>query len=57
MSKQKDLTLGNSANSYYDNGEPYVEPDDINLVDTNNVDVDLTSFGTITGTWNVVVIG
>jgi hypothetical protein len=46
----------------YDNVEDLIYPDEILDVDTNNVDIDLTSFqtaggGSIPGTWNVVVVG
>lgn len=39
----------------FDNNNKNVRPDDITLVDSNSLTVDLTSFGTLTGTWNVVV--
>jgi hypothetical protein len=41
----------------YDNNNKLVLPDDITLTSTNVVTVDLTSFGTISGTWKVFVVG
>lgn len=38
----------------YDNNDDGILPDNINLVDANTSDVDLTSFGTLTGTWRAV---
>jgi hypothetical protein len=40
----------------FDNNDDLVQPDDITLTDANNLSVDLTSFGTLTGTWNLVII-
>jgi hypothetical protein len=40
----------------FDNNDDLVQPDDITLTDANNLSVDLTSFGTLTGTWNLVVV-
>jgi len=40
----------------FDENDDLVQPDDINLVDANSLTVDLTSFGTLTGTWNVVIL-
>jgi hypothetical protein len=40
----------------YNNTDNKIMPDDITLTDANNLDIDLTSFGTLTGTWNLVVI-
>jgi hypothetical protein len=43
--------------SIYDNNNKQVQPDDITATSSSVVTVDLTSFGTLTGTWNIVVIG
>ena len=43
--------------SVYNNSSKEVTPDDITIVDADNVTVDLSSWGTITGTWSVVVLG
>jgi len=40
-----------------DNTNAIVQPDNIVMTNSSNTTVDLTSFGTLTGTWNVVVIG
>lgn len=39
----------------FDNTNKNIRPDDITLVDSNSLTVDLSSFGTLSGTWNVVV--
>lgn len=39
--------------SVYDNNDIQVTPDEITATDTNNTAVDLSSFGTLSGTWNV----
>ena len=51
--------LGQAYNgvTVYDNTENVIVPDLITSVDVNTVDIDLTSFGAIAGTWNVVVGG
>lgn len=41
----------------YDNNDLMIIPNEITATSTTACDVDLTSFGAITGTWNVVVIG
>jgi len=41
----------------FDNNDKLITPDDITLVDTSSLNIDLTSFGTLTGTWNVIIIG
>jgi hypothetical protein len=40
----------------YDNNDDLVQPDDITLTNSNSASIDLTSFGTLTGTWNVIVL-
>jgi hypothetical protein len=40
-----------------DNTDKVIQPDDITLTSTTASTVDLTSFGTLTGTWNVIVTG
>ena len=39
----------------YDNNYDKINLDDIQLVDTNSLNIDLSSFAPITGTWNVIV--
>lgn len=41
----------------YDNNNKQLQPDDITATSATVSTVDLSSFGTLTGTWNVVVIG
>ena len=45
------------AVSVYDNNDIEVTPDDITATDTNNTAIDLSSYGTISGTWNVRGVG
>jgi hypothetical protein len=40
----------------FNNSDKMIMPDDITLVDNDSLTVDLTSFGTLTGTWRVVVL-
>ena len=40
----------------YDNNFKQIVPDEILLNDTNSLTLDLSSFGTITGTWTVKVV-
>lgn len=40
-----------------DNSNKVLQPDDITMTSNNALAIDLTSFGTLPGTWNVVVIG
>jgi hypothetical protein len=40
----------------YNNSDKMIIPDNITLTNTNSLSIDLGSFGTIAGTWNVVVI-
>ena len=40
----------------YNNSDALIIPDGVTLSSTSALTVDLTTFGTITGTWNVVVI-
>ena len=42
--------------SVYNNSDKKVIPDDITLTDADNLAIDLTGFGTITGTWNLVIL-
>lgn len=39
-----------------DNNDQMINPDSITFTDENNLDADLTSSGTISGSWNVLVI-
>lgn len=41
----------------YDNNDIQIEPDLITATDTNNAAIDISSFGTITSTWNIRGIG
>lgn len=52
-------SLGNQYNSVtvIDNNDQTIVPDQITHTNTTSVDIDLTSFGSITGTWQLVVIG
>ena len=45
------------AIAVYDNNDKEVTPDEITATDSNNVAIDLSSYGTITGTWNVRGVG
>jgi hypothetical protein len=40
-----------------DNNNKIIQPDDITMTSTSASTVDLTSYGALTGTWNVTVIG
>lgn len=46
-----------NAVTVYDNTNLQIIPDDISAVSTTSFTVDLSSFGAIAGTWNVVVGG
>jgi len=39
------------------NGKAIGGPDDDTIVDADNVDVDLSSFQPLTGTWTAIVVG
>lgn len=39
----------------FDNNNLMISPDEIDLTSNNVADIDLTSFGTLTGTWSVIV--
>ena len=41
----------------YNNSGDAVMPDDINRLNANSTTVDLSAYGTITGTWYVVLVG
>ena len=41
----------------FDNNNKVISPDEIEYKTTNSVEVDLSSYGTIAGTWNVRVVG
>lgn len=55
------LSVTHSLNSnavlvqVYNNSSLQITPDDIEITGANAVDVDLSSFGTISGTWRVVI--
>jgi hypothetical protein len=40
-----------------DNTDKVIQPDDITMTSTTVTTIDLTSYGTLTGTWNVCVVG
>ena len=40
----------------YDNNKNIITPDEVTSVDANNVDIDLSSYAAITGTWRILVI-
>lgn len=52
-------SLGQQYNNVtiYDNNGKVIQPDDITATSTSVVTIDLTSYGTLTGTWNIVVVG
>lgn len=41
----------------YDNNDKQIIPDEVILQNTTDLQVDLTSYGVLTGTWNIVVVG
>jgi len=41
----------------YDNNNKKIEPDEITLTNSTSLLVDLTSFGSLSGTWNIIVVG
>lgn len=41
----------------YDSNNMVIGPDDIEYINSNSVEVDLSSWGTISGTWHIRVIG
>lgn len=41
------------AIAVYDNNDKEVTPDEITATDSDNAVIDLSSYGTISGTWNV----
>jgi hypothetical protein len=55
------LTVTHNLNSQYtsvtvwNNSDLIIIPDDVTATDANTTTVDLTSYGTITGTWNIVI--
>ena len=50
------LTITYPIPIIYDNNDKEIQPDEIEYIDTNTIKVDLSSYGSITGTWNVRVI-
>lgn len=40
----------------YDNNDKKIEPDEITLLTTNTLEIDLSSFTSLSGTWNLVVM-
>lgn len=57
LSVAHSLSQNPSVVQVYDNSNKNILPDAITVVDTNNVTIDLTSWGTLTGTWRVVCLG
>jgi hypothetical protein len=51
--------LGNKIVSLQitDNTDKIIQPDDVTMTNTTTSIVDLTTYGTITGTWNVIAVG
>lgn len=41
----------------FDNNNSLIVPDSVTLTDSNNVQINLTSFGTLTGTYNLIITG
>lgn len=39
----------------YDNSNNQITPDEITVVDTSSLTIDLSSYGTLSGTWNARV--
>jgi len=56
------ITVNHNLNSQYvsvtvfDNNNLIIIPDDVDAVSTTQLTVDVTSYGTITGTWRIVVV-
>lgn len=42
--------------SVYNNNDDLIIPDDVTVINTTSLTIDLTGFGTLTGTWNLVVL-
>ena len=40
----------------YDNNDKLIEPDEVELIDIDSLEIDLSSFGEIAGNWTVIVI-
>lgn len=51
------LTVSAIGVHIYDNNSKLIMPDEVTLVNTNSCTVDLTSYGTLSGTWTVKVFG
>ena len=55
------LSVNHSLNDQYvyvmvvDNNDVSVVPDEVTYTDANNCEVDLSGYGTLTGTWNLVI--
>lgn len=41
----------------YDNADKQIIPDEVTLINTNSLSVTLASYGTLSGTWNLRVVG
>lgn len=40
----------------FDENDKLIDPDEVELQDENSLDIDLSSYGTLTGTWHAVII-
>jgi len=57
LSVAHNLTVSGIGVHIYDEDSKLVQPDEVTLVDTDNCTVDLSSYGTLSGTWTVKVFG
>jgi hypothetical protein len=51
------LGVSNVLVQVYDENNRQIQPDEITLTSNNTVTIDLSSFGTISGTWSYIVFG
>lgn len=51
------MTVDGIGVHIYDGSSNLIMPDEVTIVDTNSCTVDLTSYGTLSGTWRVKVFG
>lgn len=57
LSVAHSMTVSGIGVHIYDGDSKLIMPDEVEIIDTDNCTVDLTSYGTITGTWRVKVFG
>jgi hypothetical protein len=56
------LTVNHALNNQYvsvtviDDNDQIIIPDSVDFTDSNNLDIDLSSYGTLVGTWNAVIL-